>query len=113
MLGELSHTELMDYANELENENQKLTETKKELIQQKEYFMKHYNEKNNIVRRYHNNLIELIENETDIKELKKAFEYIRNLKIKGQLNNETLKEFQKRINNETIFNLCVLLVRDD
>lgn len=112
MLGELSKTDLMDYANELENKNLELEETKKELYEQKEYFMKQNNYKNNIIKGYHNNLIDLIENETDIKELKRAFEYIRNLKIKGTLNANALKDFEKKLNNETIYNLCLLLVRN-
>ena len=111
MLGELSQTELMDYANELENKNQELKETNKELYEQKNYFMRLNNNNANTIKEFHNNLIDLIISETDIKELKRAFEYIRNLKIKGTWNANALKDFEKKLNNETIYNLCLLLVR--
>lgn len=96
---------------ELEQENHELKETIKQLELKSNRFMELSNEKNRLLIAYHNNLLNLMGNETDIKELKQAFNTlvdIFNIKDKEHKAHQ-LKEFKIHLDNEPIFNLCLLL----
>lgn len=96
---------------ELEQENNELKKTIRELELKSDRFMKLSNEKSRLLIGYHNNLLKLMANETDIKELQQAhinFRDILNINDKEHKAHQ-LKEFKINLNNEPIFNLCLLL----
>ncbi len=62
---------------------------------------------------YYNNLLRLMNKETDIKELRQAYNNLKALKqINGNLNKNELQRFKNKLNNEPIFNLCLLLLHE-
>lgn len=96
---------------ELEQENHELKETIKELELKSNRFMDLSNKKSRLLFGYHDNLLKLMGNETDIKELKQTlnnFRDILNIKDKEDKAHQ-LKEFKINLNNEPLFNLCLLL----